>query len=55
MGHCKLNPDLNNCADYLPPDRCRLTETTCGFFVGDRPVEEPEEKKTKWYEQYYEK
>ena len=51
-GHCKLSPELNQCADFLPPDQCRCEETKCGFYVPDRP-QVKEEKKKKWYEQYY--
>lgn len=54
-GYCHLMSEINECADHLPPDRCRCKKTKCGFFT---PAGQPEKtikkaKKAKWFEKYY--
>jgi hypothetical protein len=57
-GICGLAPDINKCPHYdANMGSCTTNNNVCGFFRNPEAKKEKSEykRKTRWYEQYYEK
>ncbi|MGL6219297.1 MAG: hypothetical protein ACRC36_14775 [Lacrimispora sphenoides] len=58
VGICGLAQDVNKCPNYnSDTGSCVTNNTVCGFFRNSEAKKEKTEykRKTRWYEQYYEK
>lgn len=55
---CGLAPDINKCPNYnADMGSCTTNNDVCGFYRNIETKKEKSEykRKTRWYEQYYEK